>query len=139
MVQLEPNLALTLKNLASQGAVLAAEQQVGEVVVHPPGVLLHSRTSDGIDVGRPMAAAKRPNAPPTCGALCRGVGGVGLWPARRPLLTHDAWVLSFLPTDAPVQAALDYSLTIKRVEAGLKTLVLWGKVTALNGKVGGVA
>mmetsp|Transcript_3866 Transcript_3866/g.8287 ORF Transcript_3866/g.8287 Transcript_3866/m.8287 type:complete len:276 (+) Transcript_3866:155-982(+) len=58
MVQLEPNLTLTLKNLASQGAVVSAEQQ----------------------------------------------------------------------------AALDYSLPIKRAEAGLKTLVLWGKVLTLNGK-----
>lgn len=28
MVQLEPNLALTLKNLAAQGAVVSTEQQV---------------------------------------------------------------------------------------------------------------
>lgn len=31
-------------------------------------------------------------------------------------------------------AALDYSITIKRVEAGLRSLNLWGKVTTLNGK-----
>lgn len=30
---------------------------------------------------------------------------------------------------------MDFSLPIKRVEAGLRTLVLWGKITALNGKV----
>mmetsp|Transcript_76183 Transcript_76183/g.154405 ORF Transcript_76183/g.154405 Transcript_76183/m.154405 type:complete len:277 (+) Transcript_76183:132-962(+) len=58
MVQLEPNMALTLKALAPFGAVVSAEQQ----------------------------------------------------------------------------AALDHSVTIKRVEAGLKSLVLWGKVTTLNGK-----
>ncbi|KAG1679524.1 hypothetical protein FOA52_011125 [Chlamydomonas sp. UWO 241] len=58
MVQLEPNLALTLKALAPFGAVVSAEQQ----------------------------------------------------------------------------AALDHSVTIKRVEAGLKSLVLWGKITTLNGK-----
>ena len=33
------------------------------------------------------------------------------------------------------QAALDHSLALKRVEAGVKTLVLWGKIIALNGKV----
>lgn len=58
MVQLEPNLTLTLKHLATCGAVLSAEQQ----------------------------------------------------------------------------AALDHSIVIKRVEAGLKTLVLWGKITTRNGK-----
>lgn len=58
MVQLEPNLTLTVKHLATCGAVLSAEQQ----------------------------------------------------------------------------AALDHSLVIKRVEAGLKTLVLWGKILARNGK-----
>lgn len=34
-----------------------------------------------------------------------------------------------------VQAALDHSLPIKKVEAGLRTLVLWGRITVLNGKV----
>jgi len=34
-----------------------------------------------------------------------------------------------------VQAALDHSLPIKRTEAGLKTLTLWGKLSTLNGKV----
>lgn len=58
MVQLEPNLSLTLKNLAPFGAVLSAEQQ----------------------------------------------------------------------------AALDSSVAIKRVEAGLKSLTLWGRITTLNGK-----
>lgn len=58
MVQLEPNLTLTLKYLAPCGAVLSAEQQ----------------------------------------------------------------------------AALDHSLPIKKVEAGLKTLSLWGRITTLNGK-----
>jgi hypothetical protein len=33
------------------------------------------------------------------------------------------------------QAALDHSLLIKRTEAGLKTLALWGRIIALNGKV----
>uniref|UniRef100_A0A7S0V3D7 Radial spoke head protein 9 homolog n=1 Tax=Polytomella parva TaxID=51329 RepID=A0A7S0V3D7_9CHLO len=32
------------------------------------------------------------------------------------------------------QAALEYSLPIKRIEAGLRTLVLWGKILCLNGK-----
>lgn len=58
MVQLEPNLALTLKSLAAQGCVVSAEQQ----------------------------------------------------------------------------AALDHSIPIKRVEAGLKSLVLWGRITTQNGK-----
>lgn len=58
MVQLEPNLSLTLKNLAAYGAVVSSEQQ----------------------------------------------------------------------------AALDHSIPIKRVEAGLKSLVLWGKITTQNGK-----
>lgn len=35
---------------------------------------------------------------------------------------------------AEQQAALDHSLPIKRAEAGLKVLVLWGKITTLNGK-----
>lgn len=34
-----------------------------------------------------------------------------------------------------LQAALDHSLPIKRVEAGMKTLVLWGKILATNGRV----
>ncbi|KAF5827522.1 radial spoke protein 9 [Dunaliella salina] len=58
MVQLQPSLTLNLKNLASHGAVISAEQQ----------------------------------------------------------------------------AALDHSLPIKRTEAGLKTLTLWGKLTTLNGR-----
>ncbi|GAX85017.1 hypothetical protein CEUSTIGMA_g12438.t1 [Chlamydomonas eustigma] len=58
MVQLAPNLAMTLKNLAGFGAVISAEQQ----------------------------------------------------------------------------AALDHSLPIKRTEAGLKSLTLWGKITTQNGK-----
>lgn len=33
------------------------------------------------------------------------------------------------------QVAVDHSLPIKRSEAGLKTLVLWGRLTARNGKV----
>ena len=33
------------------------------------------------------------------------------------------------------QAALDHSLPIKRREAGLQTLVLWGRLQARNGKV----
>eukprot|EP00955_Chlamydomonas_euryale_P031305 329107-Chlamydomonas_euryale.AAC.21 len=33
------------------------------------------------------------------------------------------------------QAALDHSITMKRVEAGLTNLSYWGKVTTLNGKV----
>ncbi|KXZ53946.1 hypothetical protein GPECTOR_6g864 [Gonium pectorale] len=35
---------------------------------------------------------------------------------------------------AEQQAALDHSIPIKRIEAGLKTLTLWGRITALNGK-----
>lgn len=35
---------------------------------------------------------------------------------------------------AEQDAALDHSLPIKRVETGLKTLTLWGKITAQNGK-----
>lgn len=35
---------------------------------------------------------------------------------------------------AEQQAALDHSLLIKRTEAGLKTLVLWGRILTLNGK-----
>lgn len=35
------------------------------------------------------------------------------------------------------QAALDHSLPIKRNEAGLKSLVLWGRLVTLNGKVRG--
>jgi radial spoke head protein 9 len=58
MVQLQPNLALTLKHLGTCGAVISSEQQ----------------------------------------------------------------------------AALDHSLPIKRIEAGLKSLILWGKITTLNGK-----
>mmetsp|Transcript_90 Transcript_90/g.138 ORF Transcript_90/g.138 Transcript_90/m.138 type:complete len:272 (-) Transcript_90:413-1228(-) len=58
MVQLEPNLTLTLKHLSGSGATISAEQQ----------------------------------------------------------------------------AALDHSLPIKRIEAGLKTVVLWGKILATNGK-----
>lgn len=34
-----------------------------------------------------------------------------------------------------LQAALDHSLPIKRREAGLQTLVLWGRLLAKNGKV----
>lgn len=33
------------------------------------------------------------------------------------------------------QAATDHSLAIKRVEAGLRSLVFWGRITTLNGKV----
>lgn len=33
------------------------------------------------------------------------------------------------------QAALDHSLPIKRREAGLQTLVLWGRLLTRNGKV----
>lgn len=39
------------------------------------------------------------------------------------------------PTTARAQAALDLSLPIKRSEAGLKSLVLWGRLLARNGKV----
>lgn len=35
---------------------------------------------------------------------------------------------------AESQAALDHSLPIKRVEAGLKSLILWGRFTTRNGK-----
>lgn len=35
---------------------------------------------------------------------------------------------------AEQNAALDHSLPIKRAEAGLKTLTLWGKITTLNGR-----
>lgn len=35
-----------------------------------------------------------------------------------------------------LQAALDHSLPIKRREAGLQTLVLWGRLLARNGRVG---
>ncbi|KAG2440765.1 hypothetical protein HXX76_003621 [Chlamydomonas incerta] len=58
MVQLEPNITLVLKHLASCGAVVSAEQQ----------------------------------------------------------------------------AALDHSIPIKRIEAGLRSLTLWGRLTTLNGK-----
>ena len=34
-----------------------------------------------------------------------------------------------------LQASLDCSLPIKRIEAGLKSLVLWGRITTQNGKV----
>lgn len=34
-----------------------------------------------------------------------------------------------------LQAALDHSLPIKRREAGLQTLVLWGRLLARNGRV----
>ncbi len=34
-----------------------------------------------------------------------------------------------------MQASLDHSIPIKRVEAGLKSLVLWGKILTQNGKV----
>ena len=39
------------------------------------------------------------------------------------------------PLNAHLQAALDHSLPIKRTEAGLKTLTLWGKLVTLNGRV----
>ncbi|KAG2496768.1 hypothetical protein HYH03_005176 [Edaphochlamys debaryana] len=35
---------------------------------------------------------------------------------------------------AEQQAALDHSIPIKRIEAGLKSLILWGRITTLNGK-----
>mmetsp|Transcript_22372 Transcript_22372/g.66658 ORF Transcript_22372/g.66658 Transcript_22372/m.66658 type:complete len:280 (-) Transcript_22372:174-1013(-) len=45
---------------------------------------------------------------------------------------------NFAPFGAVVsaeqQAALDHSITMKRVEAGLTNLSYWGKVTTLNGK-----
>jgi radial spoke head protein 9 len=34
-----------------------------------------------------------------------------------------------------LQAAVDHSLPIKRREAGLQTLVLWGRLLARNGRV----
>jgi hypothetical protein len=83
MVQLEQNTTLTLKNLASSGVVISAEQQVGRRTAQPAA-----------------SASPRPTAARSC-----------------------------------VQAALDYSIPIKRIEAGLKTLVLWGRLTTLNGKV----
>jgi radial spoke head protein 9 len=91
MVQLEPNLALTLKHLASHGAVVSAEQQVSQVQLGSPAVLA--------------------DMPEYC-----------LFLNQCNCLLH-------------MQAALDHSLPIKRTEAGLKTLVLWGKIVALNGKV----
>lgn len=56
------------------------------------------------------------------------------------LLQHG----QYYPCDAAVtatpcsqpQVALDHSLPIKRSEAGLKSLVLWGRLLARNGKVG---
>lgn len=41
---------------------------------------------------------------------------------------HDAYAV-------PSQAALGHSLPIKRSETGLASVTLWGRVTALNGKV----
>jgi hypothetical protein len=38
-----------------------------------------------------------------------------------------------------MQAALDHSLPIKRREAGLHTLVLWGRLLARNGRVSAAA
>jgi radial spoke head protein 9 len=36
---------------------------------------------------------------------------------------------------AALQAAMDHSIPIKRSEAGLKSMVLWGRLLARNGKV----
>ena len=104
MVQLEPNLTLTLKYLAPCGAVLSAEQQVrfeGHVF------LRYAFT----------CAACAGTAPHLAECPCRGTEcGLG-------------------PPTMRMQAALDHSLPIKKVEAGLKTLSLWGRITTLNGKV----
>ncbi|GLC40331.1 Radial spoke head protein 9 [Pleodorina starrii] len=57
---------------------------------------------------------------------------VQLEPNFTLVLKHLASCGAVIPAEQ--QAALDHSLPIKRIEAGLKTLVLWGRITALNGK-----
>ncbi|KAJ9528246.1 hypothetical protein QJQ45_014228 [Haematococcus lacustris] len=59
---------------------------------------------------------------------------VQLAPNLTLCLKHLAAHGAVVSAEQQVVAALDHSLPIKRTEAGLKTLVLWGRLTAVNGK-----
>lgn len=119
MVQLEPNMALTLKNLAPFGAVVSAEQQVRE---EQRAVCL----CEGCRT-REVVTAIRIVLRITC---------TGILIAREAAHVHAAAAYNIVVSHTLLQAALDHSVTIKRVEAGLSSLVFWGKVTTINGKVG---
>lgn len=58
--------------------------------------------------------------------------------SAKGLYDHSRWTYRTATNSqhpGVVQAALDHSLPIKRREAGLQTLVLWGRLLARNGKV----
>ncbi|GLI64377.1 hypothetical protein VaNZ11_007641 [Volvox africanus] len=57
---------------------------------------------------------------------------VQLEPNFTLVLKHLASSGAVIPAEQ--QAALDHSIPIQRIESGLKSLVLWGRITALNGK-----
>jgi hypothetical protein len=126
MVQLEPNLSLTLKNLAPFGAVLSAEQQVRETDEERGSALLHPRAQHACTSMHGTWSKQR-----ACGTLCD---------VHEPGCSWREEESSFCSLFQPharrtPQAALDSSVAIKRVEAGLKSLTLWGRITTLNGKV----
>lgn len=116
MTQLEPSLPLQLKHLAGSGAVLAAEAVVSlQTCPAAQNFLLFACSAWFVGCS---SCPTRADATPyiSCGrTVC---GDTPFWRQTRP-----------------AQAALDHSLPIKRREAGLCTLVLWGRLLTRSGKV----